>query len=157
MGQVRASERDVWVQGVLCEFLSSKRPSHEDLPREIREVLGQIHQNLFDLHLNVRYLKSRCRIRDNNVSSRFRYLIGVTIKQYVESLRMEAAGLLLSEADLGIFDVAASVGYYNLQTFYRVFERHFHCTPASYRRRFQAYRDRPPAARLDAEAGALQT
>lgn len=135
MRQYRPSERHVWVQSVLDDFLRKHRPSHEDLPREIREVLAHIHQNLFDLQLNVRHLKSSCRIRDNNVSSRFRYLVGMTIKQYVEALRMEAATHLLLSQDIGIFDVSISVGYYNLQTFYRAFERHHGCTPASYRRR----------------------
>lgn len=135
MNQYRSSARHVWVQSVLDDFLQKHRPAHEDLPREIREVLAHIHQNLFDLRLNVRYLKFSCRIRDNNVSSRFRYLMGMTIKQYVEALRMEAATDLLLAQDLGIFEVSVSVGYYNLQTFYRAFERHYGCTPASYRRR----------------------
>src|SRR5215217_2110366 len=95
MRQYRPSERNVWVQSVLDDFLRKHRPAHEELPREIREVLVHIHQNLFDLQLNVRHLKSSCRIRDNNVSSRFRYLMGMTIKQYVEALRMEAATRLL--------------------------------------------------------------
>jgi AraC family transcriptional regulator len=135
MKQYRPSERQVWVQSVLDDFLRKHKPSYEDLPREIREVLAHIHQNLFDLQLNVRHLKSICRIRDNNVSIRFRYLMGITIKQYVEALRMEAAARLLCAQDIGIFDISISVGYYNLQTFYRAFERHHGCTPASFRRR----------------------
>src|SRR5215216_5228283 len=106
MRQYRSSERHVWVQSVLDEFLRKHHPSHEDLPREIREILSHIHQNLFDLRLNVRHLKSCCRIRDNNVSSRFRYLMGMTTKQYVEILRMEAASRLLRKEEIGIFDVS---------------------------------------------------
>jgi AraC-like DNA-binding protein len=113
------------------------------LPREIREVLAHIHQNLFDLRLNVRHLKSCCRIRDNNVSSRFRYLMGMTIKQYVEILRMEAASRLLRKEEIGILDVSVSVGYHNLQTFYRAFERYYGCTPASYRRGLLSPADLP--------------
>jgi AraC-like DNA-binding protein len=134
MRQYRASESQISVQSVLDEFCRKNRPPHEDLPREICEVLFHIHQNPFDLQLNVRHLKSSCRIRDNNISSRFRYVMGKTIKQYVEALRMEAASRLLRTEEIGIFDVAVSVGYYNLQTFYRVFERYYGCTPASYRR-----------------------
>ncbi|HVG08069.1 MAG TPA: helix-turn-helix transcriptional regulator [Thermoanaerobaculia bacterium] len=132
MTQSHASE--IRVQSILDDFLCKNRPSYEDLPREIREVLAQIHLSLFDLELNVRSLKSCCRIRDNNVSSRFRYLMGMTIKQYVEGLRMEAAGRLLRSDDVGIFDASIAVGYNSLQTFYRAFGRHYGCTPAEYRR-----------------------
>jgi len=126
-------ETQSWVRAVLDDFLCKHRPCHEDLPREIREVLAHIHLHLFELDLNVRSLKSCCRIRDNNISSRFRYLVGTTIKQYIEMLRMEAAVLLLHVEGLGVFDIAISVGYYNLQTFYRAFERSYGCTPAKYR------------------------
>jgi two-component system response regulator YesN len=129
----RESEKQLWVDSILSDFLRENLPAHQDLPREIREVLAHIHQHLFDLRLNVRYLKSSCRIHDNNVSSRFRYLMGLTIKQYVETLRMEAASRLLRREGLCIFDVSVAVGYYTLQTFYRAFERHHGCTPAKYR------------------------
>jgi two-component system response regulator YesN len=135
MRQFHVAENQLWIESVLCSFLRDNPPPHQDLPREIQEVLTHIHQHLFDLQLNVRSLKSCCRIRDNNIASRFRYLVGTTIKQYVETLRMEAASHLLRRKEIGIFDIAVSVGYYNLQTFYRAFERRYGCTPAKYRRR----------------------
>ncbi len=116
------------------------------LSPEMLKVLHHIHENLFDAGLNVETLKFRCRIRDNNVSSRFRHVMGVTIKKYIESLRMQAAALLLQQRRrLGVFDVAHAVGYYHLQTFYNAFQRQYACTPASYRRRLRQ--------RLDVETG----
>jgi AraC-like DNA-binding protein len=129
------AERQLRVQSLLDDFLRRNRPPRSDLPREIRDVLAQIHLNPFDLELNVRRLKSLCRIRDNNVSCRFRHVVGTTIKRYVEALRMEAASYLLRDGGLSVFDVAVAVGYFNLQTFYRAFERHYGCTPAVHRRR----------------------
>src|SRR5262245_16231760 len=116
MEQWHASERQVRVQSCLDDFLDKNQPCCKELPREIREVLAYIHQHLFDAQLSVRALKSCCRIRDNNISSRFRYLMGMTIKQYVETLRMEAASRLLRAERIGIYDVSVAVGYYNLQT-----------------------------------------
>src|SRR5918996_1678726 len=112
MRQFQTPETETLVQSVLEEVLRDRPPSHDGLPREIREVLAQIHRHPFDLQLNVRHLKSCCRIRDNNVSSRFSYVMGMTIKQYVEALRMEAASRLLREVGMGIFDIAVSVGYH---------------------------------------------
>lgn len=152
MRQFHRPERQSRVESVLGDFLLDHRPCREDLPREIREVISQIHEHLFDLQLNVRYLKSCCRIRDNNVSSRFRYLMGMTIKEYVETLRIEAASRLLCEEQMGVFDVSVAVGYYNLQTFYRVFERHHGCTPAEYRRCLLSRVDPLSSARLSSPA-----
>jgi AraC-like DNA-binding protein len=134
MRRFHSPETETLVQSVLEDVLRNHQHPAEDLPREIREVLAHIHEHLFDLQLNVRHLKSNCRIRDNNISSRFRYVMGMTIKQYVETLRMQAASRLLREEEIGIFDIAVSVGYYNLQTFYRAFDRYHGCTPASLRR-----------------------
>jgi two-component system response regulator YesN len=101
-----------------------------NLSREIREVLEHIHANLFDPDLNVQSIKRRCRIRDNNISCRFRHVLGITIKEYIETLRLNAA-LRLLEKQIPVFDVAMSVGYLYPQTFYRAFHRKFEGTPTS--------------------------
>ena len=69
------------IEAELERFCTERRPDGKDLPREVHEVLICIHCNLFDSDLNVQALKSRCRIRDNNISCRFRYEMGVTIKE----------------------------------------------------------------------------
>ena len=128
------------VETVLEHFQTEHSPlagrgGQRKLPHEIQVVLGYIHDNLFAADLSVKVLKSRCHIRDNNVSSRFRRAMGITIKDYIDSMRMEAAGMLLAHPSrIGVFDVAFSVGYEHPQTFYRVFHRKFKCTPAVYRK-----------------------
>lgn len=101
-----------------------------NLSRELREVLEHIHTHLFDPDLNVQSLKTRCRIRDNNISCRFRHVLGITIKEYIETLRLNAA-LRLLEKQIPVFDVAMAVGYLYPQTFYRAFHRKFDRPPAS--------------------------
>lgn len=116
-------------------FMAQHALQRDELSEELQAVLDCIHQSVFDPALNVKTLKARCRIRDNNVSSRFRYTLGIGIKEYIESLRMEAALLLLSEEGLPVFHVAKAVGYDYEETFYRAFRRRFGCTPARHRRR----------------------
>lgn len=118
------------IEAELDRFREDICPSSASLPREMREVLAHVHCHLFDPDLNVQTIKDRCRIRDNNVSCRFRRVMGITIKEYIESLRLEAAIRLL-EKRVPVFDVAISVGYDYPQTFYRAFQRRFDCTPAS--------------------------
>ena len=110
-------------------------PNARELPEDVRRVLTHIEENTFDPALNVHRIRRDCGLRDNNVSSRFRLFVGTTIRDYLESLRMDAAGVLLKESGATILEVALSVGYNNLQTFYGAFRRKHSCTPDAYRRR----------------------
>jgi AraC-like DNA-binding protein len=128
-----------------------RRPEHpahrEDLPADIRRVLAYIEENAFDPELNVQRIKLDCRLRDNNVSSRFRFFLGTTIRDYLESRRMEAAAARLMESRATVLEVAFAVGYNNLQTFYGAFRRRYSCTPDAYRRNMEGReRDAPGAA-----------
>lgn len=92
-----------------------------------------IETRLFDPELNAKVIQHRCGLRDHNTSSRFRFYVGATIRDYLEVLRLEAAVRLLRESPATVLEVAFSVGYNNLQTFYGAFRRRFACTPAAYR------------------------
>lgn len=119
---------------LLERYLSDNSPEVDGLPRELRELVVCIHGSLFEQGLTVKVVKVRCRIRDNNVSSRFRYAFGKGIKEYIETHRMQAAGWLLRNTGLTTFEVAMEVGYEYVETFYQVFNRYFGCTPREYGR-----------------------
>ena len=115
-------------------YHQSQTPSVGCLKREIREIVECIHANMFEPGLNVKTVRKKCRIRDNNISSRFRLALGIGIKGYIDSHRMAAAQILLQQTTLAVFDIAMMVGYSHVETFYQVFHRHFACTPGEYRR-----------------------
>jgi len=136
----------------LREFLQTRQPVEEDLPRELREVLACIHQHLFDAGLNVKSVKKKCGIRTNNISSRFRWQMGIGLRDYIEVLRMEAADHLLRTTEVGIFDLAMCLGYEHESTFYRAFQRQFECSPSVHRTKCQERRTRAnPRPRRRAE------
>lgn len=120
---------------VLQRFLLTRKPPPGRFPREVDEMLAIIHESLFEPQFSVKVLKARCRITDNNVSSRFRLQTGIPLKAYMQVLRMEAATKLLKEHSSAIVDIATAIGFSYPQAFYRVFQKHYECTPAEYRRR----------------------
>lgn len=97
----------------------------------IRKLLTAIHERVFDETLNVKALKAYCSVGNNNISCQFKREMGTTIKSYIDTLRMQFALQLLDERKKSVYEVACDVGYANIQTFYRVFRRHFGCTPRS--------------------------
>ncbi|MCP4664637.1 MAG: helix-turn-helix transcriptional regulator [bacterium] len=132
---IEPSIRTEWACEYLDRYRVDSRLETKGLPRELRDLVSCIHEALFEPALNVKTAKSRCQIRDNNISSRFRFVIGKGIKEYIEEHRMAAATQLLRHDDLAVFEVAMMVGYEHVETFYQVFRRHFRCTPAAYRHR----------------------
>lgn len=123
------------IESELLRFRMAHAPSTHGTSCHVRDLLRAIHDALFDPRLTVRALKVRCRIRDNNVAYRFKYEMGVSIKEYIEDLRIAAAGHLLRSGEHNAWEVATAVGYSHLQTFYRAFRRRFGCTPGDYRGR----------------------
>ena len=130
----RVAER-LEIEQELDRLRSPDLPRRPSLSYEIHDALSKIHLDPFDPDLNVKTLRGRCGIRDNNFSSRFRFTVGVTVRRYIENLRLDAAARLLEKLEVEVFDIALSVGYQHPQTFYTAFRRRFGCTPSGYRER----------------------
>jgi transcriptional regulator GlxA family with amidase domain len=62
--------------------------------------------------------------------------------EYVHALRLEEAKQMLEASDLPVEAVANEVGYEDSGFFGRLFKRKVNLTPAQYRKRFGALRER---------------
>src|SRR5262245_56081347 len=103
---------------ILGSFKSWESCFPGSLPGDLTSLVGHLHDRLFDPELSVRSLRHWCRLRDHNVSSRFRIFTGWTLKDYIETQRLEAAKQLLRATQLPVVDIAFAVGYRHVQTFY---------------------------------------
>jgi transcriptional regulator GlxA family with amidase domain len=119
----------------LRETITSPPPSRSV---QVASVLRCVHDRLFDPCLNVKAIKAACRIGDHNISSRFKFEMGVSIKRYIEMNRLQAACALLEDPHYTVAEAAWAVGYAHVQTFYCAFGRHFGVPPG------EARRDVPP-------------
>src|ERR1700722_11963071 len=105
--------------------------SDRNLSLRVRELIAAINQGLFDHDLSVRTLKARCRARDNNISSRFKYEVGVSIKDYILTRRLRAAREMIQLGERPAAEVAYAVGFRYSQTFYRAYHRRYGTAPCS--------------------------
>lgn len=117
----------------LDRFLDEVHPDLSSLPREIAEILRFVHSHLFDSALNVAAARRSCGLRNNNVSTAFRIVVGMGLREYIEMLRLRAAERLLWAGDLEVYLVAMAVGYDHQETFCRAFQRQFDHTPSEHR------------------------
>jgi AraC-like DNA-binding protein len=119
-------------------FQRELREEPEILPKTLVHVVRYVQDHLFDPELNVNNIKRQFHLRDHNFSVVFRYALGVTPREYIETLRMDAAERLLRNGDLETYLVAMSVGYSHQETFFRAFRRRFGCPPSHRRNSDQA-------------------
>ncbi|AEF40738.1 GlxA family transcriptional regulator [Hoyosella subflava] len=87
--------------------------------------------------LSVETLASRVDMSPRNFARLFRKEVGVTPAVLVESLRVEAAKVLLETTDLLIPAIATQVGFGRPETLHRAFARRAATTPGRYRQHFQ--------------------
>ncbi len=71
------------------------------------------------------------------MSEIFKDEYGVTLSEYVGNLRLEEAKRLLSDTDTDIIDIAYSVGFGGLSSFYRFFKNSTGLSPAVYRKEYK--------------------
>ncbi len=79
---------------------------------------------------------SRCAFTKN-----FKLVTGMTSKEFLTSMRIGRAGMLLTYTDKTLIEIAAEVGFYDNAHFLRAFVDHHGITPIAYREhnRDQAY------------------
>jgi len=121
------------IEEVLGGFREEIAAPRRDLAWEVRAMLRYVHEHLFSQDLNVTAVRRVCRLRNNNVSTRFRCAVGVGLRDYIEAGRMAAAKRLLRHEDLEIYLIAMAVGYEHQETFCRAFRRQVGCTPSEWR------------------------
>lgn len=74
---------------------------------------------------------------ERTLKRRFKAATGLTLIDYVQNLRVEAAKRLLEGGQTAVDDVSAEVGYEDPAFFRRLFKRRTGLTPAAYRRMFR--------------------
>jgi AraC family transcriptional regulator len=116
-------------------LMSERAPENHASGNEVERllpVLVHIQANL-DQDLSLATLASRVRLSPFHFHRLFRSVIGETLKQYTQRLRLERAANRLIIHDATILDVALDSGFQSHETFSREFKRRFQVTPKGYR------------------------
>jgi AraC-like DNA-binding protein len=107
-----------------------------DRHEQVRPVLSYVEQH-FRESLTLERVSEQVHVSASRVRHLFKDVTSVGFKEYVTSLRLSEAKRLLLSSDTCVQDVAYTVGYTNLNQFYKVFQRYSSMSPADYRRYYQ--------------------
>lgn len=98
-------------------------------------VVNHIH-SFYNSDLQMEDLLKQVPLSRRSVEMRFKKVMGMTIYQYLLSVRVEHFAYLLSTTDHPFVDIAYEVGFRDFSNVSRTFRKFKDCTPVEYRRRY---------------------
>lgn len=90
--------------------------------------------------LNLDEVADHCFIHRHTLSLAFKEFAGVTFKDYLLLFRISEAKKLLVTTDLSVEEIAAQVGYINVNNFVKIFKARETYTPLQYRKHFKTHK-----------------
>ena len=89
--------------------------------------------------LSARYtipeIADKLNVGESSLKNWFRSVYGKSVSEYMRDMRLKKAKDLLSDTNLHISEIAASVGFENQSKFTSMFCKYCECTPTEYRRK----------------------
>ena len=95
-------------------------------------ALSFITQN-YQREISIKELAHVCNFSATHFRVLFKKAMGRTPKQYLSYIRVKMARTLLTSTDNSILNIAQSVGYDSVSSFYRTFHSLYGQTPSEYR------------------------
>ncbi len=112
------------------EVLISEVAKHKSRLTDVLTYLDQTASETFDAcevaeHFHLSY---------SHLAKLFKNEFGISMKEYVNSVRIRHASIDLLQTDLPIIDVALAHGFVSAKAFYKEFEKVYQMTPKQYRK-----------------------
>ena len=127
-------KKDVFIEQELAQ-VQKEILVLEHFPPDVQRVLAYVRDHLFEEACNVNTIKENSGVRSGDIHARFKYYTGLSIRQYLEKWRLEAAMRLIRYEALQVYVIGFSVGYASYRSFDRAFRRHVGCSPTAYRKK----------------------
>ncbi len=103
------------------------------------EVLSYIDASISSPALSLQMVADHIGMSVSAFSRSFKEKVGKNFKEYVDAVRILQAKKLLAETDLPIEQIATSVGYDTITSFYRMFKKCTGAAPGEYRQANQRH------------------
>lgn len=84
--------------------------------------------------ISVSHLSERLHISRSHISHTFGRRLGISFSDYISSLRLNEAVMLLENPSLSVTEISGAVGFSTIRTFNRAFLKRFGMTPTAYRK-----------------------
>ena len=99
----------------------------------IKQIVAYLHHH-YDQNIQVKDVAAAANLHPSYMQRIFKLQTGQTLMEYLNTLRMEKAMMLLSQTDIPINDIPEYVGVGSRPYFHALFKKHTQKTPSEYRR-----------------------
>ncbi len=118
------------------------RPDEENA--FLQTIFHIVEQEYSNPDLSVGLLAEKTGLNARTLSAKFIKSTGKGLLDHIHSVRIGHAKVLLAQGQLSVQEVAAAVGYENVNTFIRVFKRYCYMTPGAYQESVHSRGEQPP-------------
>ncbi len=84
--------------------------------------------------ITLKHLASVFNYNEKYIGRLFKKNTGMSVKEYINTKRLESAAAMLKKTDFPITDIALRAGFNNVSYFNRLFKKHFNVSPSEYRK-----------------------
>ena len=124
-------------QLVILILRNAKSREGEAVPYAIRTTIAYLHDHFLE-DVSVEQLALRQGLSTNYFGMLFRSVTGVSLREYLNKLRLRYACNLLQTTEMPIKEIAGMSGYHSVEYFFSVFRRQLAMTPQEYRERIRS-------------------
>lgn len=122
---------------LLVNSMYDENTDHENIyygrmTDEIRGMINWLHIHYLD-KITIETVTKEFHTNKTTLNLKFKSVMGMTVMEYIGSLRMQIACSLLRKTYLSINEIMSRAGYVNDAHFLRTFKKHVGCTPKEYR------------------------
>lgn len=124
--------RCVIILNELFEQIEQRTVAHTVSCQE--EILSFVRRNFADSRLCAAYVATQLDISEKRVYETVRNNLDMSFNEYLLSVRMKHAAVILCSTNNSISEVAKCCGYLGESTFYRLFRKYYGISPGQYRK-----------------------
>ena len=138
MGQLLGNKKRM-EQRIRMEMLTSPGSTRELSQDEkfLRKVTQLIEEHLDDADLSVTRLCELGDFSEKQLYRKLKQFAGQSAVEYIRSIRLKKAALLLQSGNFTVSEVMYSVGFSNASYFTRAFSAAYNMTPSDYMKSFK--------------------
>ena len=129
--ELREQARKQFVDNVRID--ASKIGVNSEEEALVGQLLKAIEQNLDNTEYSVDQLARDVALGRTNLYKRMQTMLGITPNDFIRSVRLKRAAVLLSDTDLSIVEISERVGFTTPRYFSTQFKKMFGITPSEYR------------------------
>ena len=112
-------------------------PSQKDVSEQKENKLAASIRNYINEHypedISLKFLSAKFNLSQGYLGTIFKDLTGLSVFEYINQVRLDAAARLLLETNLTTLSIMEKCGFINESHFYKLFKARFEVTPKAYR------------------------